>query len=73
MYMVHMHDNHGQSDEHLIPFRGTFDWPAFAKVLAGSPYKPPYLLEINKHGESDAEFFKAALAAGEKLRGMLDR
>src|SRR6266568_9695687 len=34
---VHVHDNHGEKDEHLPPFDGTIDWPAALKLLKTAP------------------------------------
>src|SRR6202011_5271861 len=34
---VHLHDNHGEKDEHLSPYDGTIDWPAATKILKSSP------------------------------------
>jgi sugar phosphate isomerase/epimerase len=34
---VHLHDNHGEKDEHLPPYDGTIDWPATTKILKTSP------------------------------------
>ncbi|MCL6482437.1 MAG: sugar phosphate isomerase/epimerase [Firmicutes bacterium] len=31
---THIHDNHGEKDEHLLPFEGTVDWPAALERLA---------------------------------------
>lgn len=33
----HIHDNHGEKDEHLPPYEGTIDWPAAAKLLKTAP------------------------------------
>ena len=30
---IHLHDNHGDKDEHLAPYAGTIDWPAAVKLL----------------------------------------
>src|SRR5882724_1447443 len=34
---VHLHDNHGDKDEHLPPFDGTIDWPSAIKTLNAAP------------------------------------
>src|SRR6202022_4780236 len=34
---VHLHDNHGEKDEHLPPYAGTIDWPATVKLLKTTP------------------------------------
>jgi sugar phosphate isomerase/epimerase len=40
---AHIHDNHGEKDEHLPPFEGTVDWPA---TLAALPPETPLVLEL---------------------------
>ena len=35
---VHLHDNHGQRDEHNLPGRGTLDWPAVLTALRDVGY-----------------------------------
>lgn len=34
---VHLHDNNGKEDQHLIPGQGTIDWPALVTVLSQCP------------------------------------
>src|SRR5580700_3065967 len=34
---VHLHDNHGDKDEHIPPYDGSIDWPAAIKILHSSP------------------------------------
>jgi sugar phosphate isomerase/epimerase len=33
---THIHDNHGEKDEHLFPYDGTIDWPAAMAELANT-------------------------------------
>ncbi len=40
---AHIHDNHGEKDEHRLPFDGTVDWPA---TLAALPPETPLVLEL---------------------------
>src|SRR5271168_4276082 len=34
---VHLHDNHGDKDEHLAPYAGTIDWESAVKLLKSAP------------------------------------
>lgn len=34
---VHLHDNHGDKDEHLPPYDGSIDWPTAIKILKSAP------------------------------------
>lgn len=43
---LHVHDNHGQKDEHLWPGDGSIDWPKVADALKRLPAPPAAVLEI---------------------------
>jgi sugar phosphate isomerase/epimerase len=46
---VHLHDNHGEKDEHLPPFDGTIDWKAAVKILKTAPHPNlPLILELKE-------------------------
>jgi sugar phosphate isomerase/epimerase len=68
---VHLHDNHGEKDEHLPPYEGTIDWPAAIKILktAADP-NLPLLLELKEKIGPDASSPQQQLAAA---RRSLDR
>jgi sugar phosphate isomerase/epimerase len=40
---AHIHDNHGEKDEHLLPYSGTIDWK---KLLAALPKDLPFVIEL---------------------------
>jgi sugar phosphate isomerase/epimerase len=42
---TNVHDNHGEKDEHLLPFEGTIDWEAALEALARAPQALPIVLE----------------------------
>lgn len=44
---AHLHDNHGQKDEHLWPGEGTIDWGETMKLLKSAPQSPAGILEIH--------------------------
>ncbi len=71
IFAVHLHDNHGLGDEHLIPFDGTIDWDWTIKGLKRSSYDGPVTLECvydNKYLEiSPLTFFENAHKAGQIL------
>lgn len=65
---THLHDNHGERDEHLWIGEGSIDWNEAMDLLQTAPLVPPLLLEIT--GESQkpieqgaAESFKTLEAA----------
>ncbi len=43
----HIHDNHGERDEHLWPGDGTLDFPPAMAALRAAPKKPAGVLEIH--------------------------
>jgi sugar phosphate isomerase/epimerase len=45
---VHIHDNHGEKDEHLLPGEGTIDWDAALGPLAAMPHPPDLVLELKE-------------------------
>ena len=69
IYAVHLHDNIGSVDFHLLPGDGQMDWKKVMQELAGSAYQLPLVLEVNSCEESAEEFLKRAFAAGERLQG----
>jgi len=63
---VHIHDNDGVGDLHLIPFEGSINWELFLSDLARSSYQGNLTLEcfMNNYTCSEEEFiFKASEAA----------
>ena len=50
---LHLHDNDGTDDQHLLPFDGTVDWPALMRKIAQSGYKGPTTLEVVCEGYQD--------------------
>ena len=52
---VHLHDNDGNSDRHLIPFDGTIDWKAEMETLGKSCYQGSITLEISGHAQEPLE------------------
>jgi sugar phosphate isomerase/epimerase len=45
---VHIHDNHGEKDEHLPPHEGTVDWEAALEAFAAMPQPPDLVLELKE-------------------------
>ncbi|HEY6264054.1 MAG TPA: sugar phosphate isomerase/epimerase family protein [Candidatus Acidoferrum sp.] len=64
---VHLHDNHGEKDEHLPPFDGTIAWPAAIKVLKTAPGSNlPLVLELKEKTGSEAPSAADHLEAARK-------
>jgi sugar phosphate isomerase/epimerase len=49
---THVHDNAGQSDDHLWPGDGTVNWQETMDLLRSAPQVPPLLLEIKGDGKN---------------------
>ena len=47
---THVHDNRGRTDDHLVPFDGTIDWPAAMTAVQKVGYDQTLLFEIAAHG-----------------------
>lgn len=76
IFCVHLHDNHGEKDEHLIPFEGTIDWDWLMDKLISCNYKGPITMELvyqNHYIEQDmTEFYKKGYEAGQRLEKMME-
>jgi sugar phosphate isomerase/epimerase len=73
---THVHDNHGEKDEHLLPFEGTIDWDAALKGFSHAPAADnqlPLVLELKDaavggvHEHNTVAVLDKAKAAFEKL------
>jgi sugar phosphate isomerase/epimerase len=69
---VHLHDNHGEKDEHLPPYDGSIDWGAAIPLLKSAPADNlPVVLELKEKfgpdAPSAAEHLAAARASSEKF------
>ena len=47
---THVHDNHGRSDDHLVPYSGSIDWDAALVTMQKIGYEGTYLLELANTG-----------------------
>ena len=64
---VHLHDNHGEKDEHLPPYDGTIDWPAAIKTLqSASQTSLPLVLELKEKTGPEAPSVSGQLTAARK-------
>jgi len=64
---AHIHDNHGEKDEHLPPYDGKIDWENAIKTLKTAQVSDlPLLLELKEKTGPDAPGAEAQLAAAGK-------
>jgi len=45
---MHIHDNNGEKDEHLLPYEGTIDWDVALASIANAPEPLPLVLELKE-------------------------
>ena len=61
---VHLHDNHGEKDEHLPPYDGSIDWQNAISVLNSAPEKNlAIVLELKEKTGADSPDMTQQLAA----------
>ncbi|MGB6832339.1 MAG: hypothetical protein WBE24_02690, partial [Candidatus Acidiferrum sp.] len=61
---AHIHDNHGEKDEHLPPYDGTIDWESAVKILKTAAERDLALtLELKEKSGHDASSTADQLAA----------
>jgi sugar phosphate isomerase/epimerase len=65
---IHMHDNGGRADDHLVPFEGTIDWPAALTAVQKVGYDGPLTFEIAARGST-----KDTLARARTARRRMER
>lgn len=59
---THVHDNRGKTDDHLVPFDGTIDWPGALTAIQKVGYDGTLLLEVAAHGSAKDTLVKARKA-----------
>src|SRR5215467_2824384 len=65
---VHLHDNHGDKDEHLLPYEGSIDWGAAVPLLksaANGDGVLPVVLELKEKFGPEAASVPEQLAAAQ--------
>ena len=63
---AHIHDNHGDKDEHLPPYDGTIDWANALPVLRSASAELPLTLELKEKTGHEAPGFAEQLTAATK-------
>jgi sugar phosphate isomerase/epimerase len=59
---THVHDNRGRTDDHMVPFDGTIDWPAALTAVRKVGYEGPLMFELAAHGSAKETLAKARTA-----------
>jgi sugar phosphate isomerase/epimerase len=68
---THLHDNHGEKDEHLLPGEGSIDWGATLETLAKSAEPLPLVLELKEKAAGSPSLAEVQ-AAFDRLERMLE-
>jgi sugar phosphate isomerase/epimerase len=71
---VHVHDNHGEKDEHLPPYEGSIDWQSAIKLLKTTPAGEnlQLMLELKEKVGPDAPSTQGQLAIARKSLDRLE-
>ena len=72
---MHLHDNGGKLDQHMLPFSGTIDWGRVAGQLSRPGYDGPLCFESDASHEKDRsyaaeEYLDEVVKRARKLEGM---
>ena len=71
---VHLHDNHGEKDEHLPPYDGSIDWESAIPVLNTAPEKNlAIVLELKEKTGADAPDMTEQLATARKAMDRFEK
>jgi len=71
---VHLHDNHGEKDEHLPPYDGTINWQRRSSFLKTAPEANlPLVLELKEKTGPEAPTSAEQLAAARKSMDRFER
>lgn len=71
IFAVHLHDNCGTMDAHLLPGEGGVPWPELMAALAQTPYELPLTLEVTRQGQSEERFLADAWDAAQRLTALI--
>jgi sugar phosphate isomerase/epimerase len=69
---THLHDNHGQKDEHLLPFEGSISWPRVLESFDKIRYQGCLLLELKAGNRDPFEVLKLAFQSFDRFQKCQD-
>lgn len=69
LFTVHISDNHGQYDEHLIPGEGKINFIEIVKILKEIPYEGVFILEVlgDIQGKDPYKLLRSIYSSAEKI------
>lgn len=69
---THVHDNHGRTDDHFVPYFGSIDWDAALVTMQKIGYEGTYMMEVANTG-SPAAILEEARRARQRFERALAR
>jgi sugar phosphate isomerase/epimerase len=78
LMVLHLHDNDGSDDQHLVPGEGKIDWPSVAGKLKAARYTDALTFEVTSEfsslrgRETPEEFLRRAYTAAVRIRDMIE-
>jgi sugar phosphate isomerase/epimerase len=69
---THLHDNHGQKDEHLLPFEGSISWPGVLESFNKINYQGCLLFELKAGNRDPFDVLKSAFQSFDRLQRCQD-
>jgi sugar phosphate isomerase/epimerase len=70
---THIHDNHGDKDQHLAPYNGTIDWDKALSALADVEEPLPIVLELKEQSANNPPLDEIREAFDKLEKGLGDR
>jgi sugar phosphate isomerase/epimerase len=70
---VHLSDNHGLDDDHLMPFAGSIKWKRLLAALIDGGFSGPWLFEVFSFGVDPFDLLKKAGRTAAKMRRLLQK
>jgi L-ribulose-5-phosphate 3-epimerase len=73
---LHISDNRGTSDDHILPYEGSIDWNEFAKYFLKVKYNGVFMLEVEMRESAFKDpkiFLKEAYERAKKLIGLIEK
>ena len=68
---VHLHDNDGSGDQHLLPWEGTIDWSEVAGALGRNGYRELLMFEVSGPGGPEQAIPRLASVA-ERIQRIIE-
>jgi sugar phosphate isomerase/epimerase len=70
---THIHDNHGDKDQHLVPYEGTIDWDKALSAIADVDEPLPIVLELKEQSANNPALDEMRAAFDKLEKGLEGR